>query len=104
MGAVSLSTPADPPNADTRTVGTFTLTDAGGTANGSHNTVSFTQTVQVQPSNDAPATQPATVSASEDTPYIFQLSDFAFADSSRRAEPGQPCQRPDPVAAGLRAR
>jgi Tol biopolymer transport system component len=39
------------------------------------------------PANNAPVTQPATVSAAADTPYIFQLGDFAFDDSADAPNP-----------------
>ncbi len=53
-GAVGFASTSDDPTADTRTV-TFTLVDGSGTANGGHDTGSFTQTVLVTAVNDASA-------------------------------------------------
>ena len=52
-GAVGFSSTSDNPTGDTRTV-TFTLVNGSGTANGGHDTGSFTQTVLVTGVNDAP--------------------------------------------------
>ena len=52
-GAVGFASTSDDPTADARTV-TFKLVDGSGTANGGHDTGSFTQTVNVTPVNDAP--------------------------------------------------
>jgi 6-phosphogluconolactonase (cycloisomerase 2 family) len=39
------------------------------------------------PANNAPVTQSATVSTAVDTPYVFQLADFAFDDSADAPTP-----------------
>ena len=85
-GAVGFSSTSDAPSADPRSV-TFTLVDGSGSDNGGADTGNFTQTVLVTPVNDAPVTQAATVSTEEDTPYIFQLTDFAFDDPTDAPSP-----------------
>jgi hypothetical protein len=62
---------------------TFQVQDDGGTANGGINTdpVAKTLTLNVTSVNDAPTGTSTTVTTLEDTPYVFQLTDFGFSDA-----------------------
>ncbi len=69
--AIQFSSTSDNPTADQRTV-TFTLNDGSGTANGGHDTTSFSVPLTVTPVNDAPAVSaPSSISATENTPYAI---------------------------------
>ena len=63
---------------------TFQAQDDGGTANGGVDTdpVARTMSVDVTPINDAPQGINNTVTANEDTAYVFQVTDFGFTDPS----------------------
>ena len=56
-------------------------------SDGHGGTATATATVNVVAVNDAPATQSAMVSTSEDTAYVLQLADFFFADPSDQPNP-----------------
>ncbi len=60
----------------------FAVIDDGGTANGGIDTDSIPNVViiDVTPVNDAPQGTDTTISALEDTDYIFNASDFGFTD------------------------
>jgi hypothetical protein len=60
----------------------FKLQDDGGTANGGMDIgfVTNTITINVLPVNDPPIGQNRTVTALEDTPYVFSPSDFPITD------------------------
>jgi len=61
----------------------FQVRDDGGTANGGIDTdpTVRTMTLDVTSVNDAPSGSDATVTTSEDTPYVFSLGDFGFSDT-----------------------
>ncbi len=61
----------------------FQVQDDGGTVDGGIDldAVERRMTVDVTPVNDAPAGSDRTVSAKEDTPYVFGLTDFALTDA-----------------------
>jgi hypothetical protein len=61
---------------------TFRVQDDGGTANGGVDldTVARTMTIDVTPVNDAPAGTSNTVTAIEDTPFVFTTAAFGFTD------------------------
>jgi uncharacterized delta-60 repeat protein len=70
-GAVGFASTSDDPTAETRTM-TVTLVDGSGTANGGHDTGSFTQTVLVTAVNDAPVnTVPGAISTSGDVDHAI---------------------------------
>src|SRR5688572_8469334 len=60
----------------------FQVQDTGGTANGGADLdpVANTLTIDVTPTNDAPAGTSTTVTALEDTPFVFTAADFGFTD------------------------
>ncbi len=62
----------------------FRAQDDGGTTNGGTDTdaTSKTVTINVVESNDAPFGTDNTVSILEDTPYVLDIADFGFNDSS----------------------
>ncbi|MGB7654090.1 MAG: cation transporting ATPase C-terminal domain-containing protein, partial [Novosphingobium sp.] len=62
---------------------TFQVQDDGGVANGGINTdqVAKTMTLDVTSVNDAPLGTSTTVTTLEDTPYVFQLTDFGYSDA-----------------------
>jgi hypothetical protein len=61
---------------------TFQVQDNGGTANGGVDLdpTARTMTVNVTPVNDAPIGKNVSVTALEDTPYVFAQADFGFSD------------------------
>ena len=61
---------------------TFQVQDNGGTANGGVDLdqTANTMTINVTAVNDAPAGTDNTVTADEDTAYIFAAADFGFTD------------------------
>ena len=67
---------------------TFRVQDNGGTANGGTDLdeAERTLTVNVLPVNDAPAGTDGSVSAVEDTPYVFVRGDFGFTDPADAGE------------------
>jgi hypothetical protein len=61
----------------------FELRDDGGTANGGFDVdpIVRTLTIDVALVNDAPGGADATLTALEDTPYVFSAADFGFSDA-----------------------
>ncbi|PSJ38892.1 tandem-95 repeat protein [Allosphingosinicella deserti] len=70
-----------------RTV-SISLVDGDGRTNGGDDDVTVTATVNVTAVNDAPAGTNATVTGSEDDPYVFLTSNFGFSDTDGNAFAG----------------
>jgi hypothetical protein len=77
-------TPAANANGAAYSTFTFELQDDGGTGNGGIDaeTAPHTMTIDVAAINSAPQGSSNTVTAAEDTPYVFAAADFGFSDAN----------------------